>query len=95
MYTFTTIHQLHADLSSGKTTCLQLVEQAIKAIEQKKQLNAFLEVFTDSAMAQAKLVDEKIASKKSGKLAGVIIGLKDNICYKGHKVSASSKILEG
>ena len=46
-------------------------------------------------MAQAKLVDEKIASKKSGKLAGVIIGLKDNICYKGHKVSASSKILEG
>lgn len=95
MYTFTSIRQLHTDLSSGKTTCLQLVEQAITAIEQKKQLNAFLEVFTDSAMAQAKLVDEKIAAKKSGKLAGVIIGLKDNICYKGHKVSASSKILEG
>ena len=95
MYTFTTIRQLQSDLASGKTNCQQLVAESIKAIEDKKQLNAFLEVFGDSAIAQAKLVDEKIASKTAGKLAGVIIGLKDNICYKGHKVSASSKILEG
>lgn len=95
MYTFTTIRQLQSDLASGKTNCQQLVAESIKAIEDKKQLNAFLEVFSDSAIAQAKLVDEKIASKTAGKLAGVIIGLKDNICYKGHKVSASSKILEG
>lgn len=95
MYTFTTIRQLQSDLASGKTNCQQLVAESIKAIEAKKQLNAFLEVFSDTAIAQAKLVDEKIASKTAGKLAGVIIGLKDNICYKGHKVSASSKILEG
>lgn len=101
MYTFTTIKNLQADLNSGKISCLQLVEESIKAIEAKKQLNAFLEVFNESALAQAKLVDEKIkasrasASNSSGKLAGVIIGLKDNICYKGHKVSCSSKILEG
>lgn len=95
MYTFTTIRQLQSDLGAGKTSCQQLVAGSIKAIEEKKQLNAFLEVFSDSAIAQAKLVDEKIASKTAGKLAGVIIGLKDNICYKGHKVSASSKILEG
>ncbi len=95
MYTFTTIRQLQSDLAAGKTSCQQLVAESIKAIEEKKQLNAFLEVFHDSAMAQAKLADEKIASKTAGKLAGVIIGLKDNICYKGHKVSASSKILEG
>lgn len=93
MYTFTTIKNLQADLNSGKISCLQLVEESIKAIEAKKQLNAFLEVFNESALAQAKLVDEKIkasrasASNSSGKLAGVIIGLKDNICYKGHKVS--------
>ncbi len=72
-----------------------MVEESIKAIEDKKHLNAFLEVFKDSALAQAKLVDEKIASKTAGKLAGVVIGIKDNICYKGHKVSCSSKILEG
>ena len=105
MYTFTTIKNLHADLLAGKTTCVQLVEESINAIESKKQLNAFLEVFSVSALAQAKLVDEKLGSatstgsvssdKKLGRLAGVIIGLKDNICYKGHKVSCSSKILEG
>ncbi len=95
MYTFTTIRQLQSDLAAGKVNCQQLVTESIKAIEAKKQLNAFLEVFNDSAIAQAKLVDDKIASKTAGRLAGVIIGLKDNICYKGHKVSASSKILEG
>jgi aspartyl-tRNA(Asn)/glutamyl-tRNA(Gln) amidotransferase subunit A len=101
VYTFTTIKNLHTDLNSGKISCVQLVEESIKAIEEKKQLNAFLEVFNESALAQAKLVDEKIkasrasASNSLGKLAGVVIGLKDNICYKGHKVSCSSKILEG
>jgi aspartyl-tRNA(Asn)/glutamyl-tRNA(Gln) amidotransferase subunit A len=95
VYTFTTIRQLQSDLAAGKVNCQQLVAESINAIEAKKQLNAFLEVFGDSAIIQAKLVDEKIASKTAGKLAGVIIGLKDNICYKGHKVSASSKILEG
>ena len=95
MYTFTTIKDLQSDLLAGKTNCIQLVEESIKAIEGKKQLNAFLEVFKDSALQQAKSVDEKIKFKSAGKLAGVIIGIKDNICYKGHKVSASSKILEG
>jgi len=95
VYTFTTIKDLQSDLLAGKTNCIQLVEESIKAIEGKKQLNAFLEVFKDSALQQAKSVDEKIKFKSAGKLAGVIIGIKDNICYKGHKVSASSKILEG
>ncbi len=95
MYTFTTIRQLQTDLASGNTTCQQLVTETLQKITEKKHLNAFLEVFDGSAMAQAKQVDEKIAAKTAGKLAGVIIGLKDNICYKGHKVSASSKILEG
>jgi aspartyl-tRNA(Asn)/glutamyl-tRNA(Gln) amidotransferase subunit A len=71
------------------------VEEAISLISQKKQLNAFLEVFEDSAKELAKKTDEKIKAGTAGKLAGVIVGLKDNICYKGHKVSASSKILEG
>lgn len=96
MYTFTTIKNLRADLTSGKVTCTQLVEESIKAIEAEKHLNAFLEVFSKTALEQAAKVDEKIkASNTVGRLAGVIIGLKDNICYKGHKVSCSSKILEG
>ncbi len=95
MYSFSTINKLQSDLRSGAVTCKLLVEQAISEITKKKQLNAFLEVFEKSASENALVVDQKIKAGTAGKLAGVIVGLKDNICYKGHKVSASSKILEG
>ena len=95
VYSFLNIEKLKADLKSGLTTCKELTEEAIKQISENHRLNAFLEVFESSALAQALIVDEKIKSGTEGKLAGVIVGLKDNICYKGHKVSASSKILEG
>ena len=95
VYSFLNIEKLKADLKSGLTTCKELTEQAIKQISENHRLNAFLEVFESSALAQALIVDEKIKSGTEGKLAGVIVGLKDNICYKRHKVSASSKILEG
>jgi len=95
VYSFSNINNLQADLKAGKTTCATLVEEALSLIAQKKHLNAFLEVFEVSAKELAKKTDEKIKAGSAGKLAGVIVGLKDNICYKGHKVSASSKILEG
>ena len=95
MYSFLNIEKLKVDLKSGLTTCKELTEEAIKQISENHRLNAFLEVFESSALAQALVIDEKIKSGTEGKLAGVIVGLKDNICYKGHKVSASSKILEG
>ena len=94
-YFFNTISNLQSDLRSGSISAETLVKDCLNSIESKKHINAFLEVFADSALQQAKAVDEKLKQNKAGKLAGVIIGLKDNICFKGHKVSASSKILEG
>ena len=94
-YTFVNIHTLQNDLKSGSITAAGLVQQTIERIEQKKHLNAFLEVFVQSATKQALEVDKKIAAGTAGKLAGVIIGLKDNIVYKGHHVTCSSKILQG
>lgn len=87
--------KIREQLLTGKVSCVQLVEHYLHAIEEKKSLNAFLEVFKDSALALAKKTDEKIANKTAGKLAGCVIALKDNIAYKGHKVSVSSHILEG
>jgi len=95
VYSFSTIKQLQQDLKSGNTTCVNLVKECIVRANEKKHLGAFLELFENSALEKAKQVDEKIKTGTAGKLAGVIVGLKDNICYKGHKVSASSKILEG
>ena len=90
--------QTHADvkeaISSGKTV-ISILEEYLAAIETKKDLNAFLEVFEASARDQAKIVDEKIKTGTAGKLAGMVIGIKDNLCYKGHNLSASSKILDG
>ena len=90
--------QTYADvrkaISSGDTV-ISILEGYLKAIEEKTHLNAFLEVFEDSAKKKAQEVDDKIKAGTAGKLAGMIIGIKDNLCYKDHKVSAASKILEG
>ncbi len=80
-------------LASGKSV-LDIVDTYLQSITERKHLNAFLEVFEQTARQQAKIVDEKRANGKAGRLAGMVIGIKDNICYKNHKVSASSKILE-
>lgn len=91
---YRTFGEVKAQLSAGKSV-VSIVQDYLAEIERKEELNAFLEVFTDSALEQARQVDEKIKSGSAGKLAGMVIGLKDNLCYKGHNVSASSKILEG
>jgi aspartyl-tRNA(Asn)/glutamyl-tRNA(Gln) amidotransferase subunit A len=89
---YTSLSEIQKDLHSGTVSCVSLVENYLKLIDEKKNLNAFLEVFSDSALAKAKEVDGKTVK---GKLAGMVVALKDNICYKGHKVSASSEILAG
>lgn len=94
MYSFKNISSYHKDLKSGSISCVQIVDEILASVAQKKSLNIFLETFDASAKAQALNVDQKIKAGKAGRLAGVVIALKDNICYKDHKVSASSKILE-
>jgi aspartyl-tRNA(Asn)/glutamyl-tRNA(Gln) amidotransferase subunit A len=91
---YTAFSQIHSDLKSGKTTVLGLVRDYIYKIDQNKHLNAFLEVYADEALHQAKKIDKKLADGTAGKLAGMVIGLKDVICHKNHKVSASSKFIE-
>lgn len=94
MKTYNSLKEIQFDLSNSTITCVELTQSYLKRIEEKKELNAFLEVFEKTALEKARSVDEKIKSKSQGKLAGMVISIKDNICYKGHKLSASSKILE-
>ena len=89
---YKTIADIRQALGAGETVS-SIVESSISNIKGKSSLNAFVEIFEDSARSSAVKVDEKIKKGSAGKLAGVILGIKDNICYKGHKVSASSKIL--
>jgi len=95
LFEFTSIEQFHAQLQEGKVTCLQAVQYYLQQIRSTRHLNAFIEVYADEALQRAKLLDEKrLAGQTIGKLHGVVIGIKDVICYKDHKVSASSNILK-
>ena len=76
------------------TTCLEVVKSYLERIKKKKDLNIFIEVFEEESISRAKSIDEKITNKSAGKLAGMIVAIKDNICYKNHNVTAASKILK-
>jgi aspartyl-tRNA(Asn)/glutamyl-tRNA(Gln) amidotransferase subunit A len=92
---YQSLAEVRSDLKEGKTTVQSLVNYYLDRINAHKKLNAFIEVYSDEAIDRAKLIDEKITQGTAGKLAGMVISIKDMICYKDHKVSASSKILEG
>jgi aspartyl-tRNA(Asn)/glutamyl-tRNA(Gln) amidotransferase subunit A len=83
------------DLDAGKISCVETVQGFLRNIDERKNLNAFLEVFGEEALERAALIDGKLKKGEAGRLGGMVIALKDNICYAGHKVSASSRILEG
>lgn len=86
---------LRQQLLVGTISCSNIVEHYLNNIKLNEHLNAFLEVFETEAIERASKLDAQIKKGNTGKLTGMVIGLKDNICYKGHKVSAASKILEG
>jgi aspartyl-tRNA(Asn)/glutamyl-tRNA(Gln) amidotransferase subunit A len=92
---YTSLTEIQGKLTQRQLKLQDVLAHYFEQIEKNKHLNAFNEVFFDSATLRANAVQKKIENGTAGKLAGMIIGLKDNICYKDHRVSASSKMLEG
>ena len=80
-------------LANNRFNLSELVEYYIKKISNNKALNAFNHIYRESALQQAKDIQKKISSGEAGKLAGLCIGIKDNIAYKDHPLTASSRIL--
>lgn len=96
MFEFVSIEQYHSSLKEGKTSCLQAVEHYLQRIQATKELNAFVQVYAEEALQKARQLDiQRKAGKPTGKLHGIIIGIKDVIAYKDHPLSASSNILKG
>ena len=95
MRQYNSLYDIRTDIANGQVTCRQLVEHYLQNIKEKAELNAFLEVFDEEALAQADAVDQKIANGHAGKLAGMVLGIKDVLAYKGHSLQASSKMLSG
>lgn len=92
---YSSLAEIQKDLGSGSITLPELVRYYLQQIEKKKHLNAFVEVFAEEALQRAEELQKKWDSGQRGKLMGMVVGLKDNLCFKDHQVTASSKILEG
>ncbi|RYD71653.1 MAG: Asp-tRNA(Asn)/Glu-tRNA(Gln) amidotransferase subunit GatA [Sphingobacteriales bacterium] len=95
MKKYSSLKEIQTLISQKQITLPDLLAYYFKQIKANEHLNAFNEVFFYSAEAQAKAVQQKIDGGTQGKLAGMVIGIKDNICYKDHIVTASSKMLDG
>lgn len=96
MFSYKDISQYHNDLQSGTFSCADAVQFYLDQVVANEKLNAFTELYAAEALATARSLDEK---RRNGtpikKLHGVVIAIKDVICYQGHRVSAASKILDG
>jgi aspartyl-tRNA(Asn)/glutamyl-tRNA(Gln) amidotransferase subunit A len=92
---YSSLEEIQTLISQKSLRLSDLLEYYFDQIEKNEHLNAFNEVFFYSARNQAALVQKKIEEGTAGKLAGMVIGIKDNICYKDHQITASSKMLEG
>lgn len=95
MKKYHSLSEIQALITQKQLDLPALLDYYLTQIETHKNLNAFNEVFVVSAKKQALLVQEKMRQGTAGKLAGMVIGIKDNILYKDHSTTASSKMLEG
>jgi aspartyl-tRNA(Asn)/glutamyl-tRNA(Gln) amidotransferase subunit A len=82
-------------LQSGTTTVVKTVQHFIDNISKNADLNVFLEVYAEEALLEANRIDLNIKAGNAGKLAGMVIGIKDVYAYKNHGLQAASKILDG
>ncbi len=89
-------HVLHDMLVNKEITSLELTQAVLARIDEVEgDVQAYLTITRDEALAQAKVVDEKIAKgEEIAFLEGIPGAIKDNICTKGIKTTCASKILQ-
>jgi aspartyl-tRNA(Asn)/glutamyl-tRNA(Gln) amidotransferase subunit A len=88
--------QIRDGIAKQEFTSEEVIKQFYEIIKEKdKEINAFLTLCEEASLEKAREIDGKIARKeKVGKLAGVPIAIKDNICTEGTATSCASKMLE-
>jgi len=84
------------NIQSGKIDVVAFVKKVIQlAREYDRKYHCFTIICENEALAQAKQIQEKVKHHQAGKLAGLLITVKDNICVKDVESTASSRILKG
>lgn len=90
----TSLKGIQEQIEAKTLDCISLVQHYLARIKATTNLNIYIEVFEEEALEQAKALDAKPTSER-GSLYGAVVAIKDVLCYKGHSVTAASKILEG
>ena len=87
--------ELSAELRSKKISSVELTQSYLQRIEKfDGQLNSFITVTPELALAQARAADARIAAGNAGPLTGIPIAQKDIFCTKGVRTSCASKMLD-
>ncbi len=91
-----TVHELQEKLKKKELTIEEITKAYSKNIEEReKDVQAFITPLTNEAVEKAKEIQEKVEKGEiTSPLAGIPIGIKDNICTKGIKTTCASKMLE-
>ena len=91
-----TVHELMDKLANKELTSEEITKAYVERINEKeKDVNAFVTTLCDEALEKAKEIDAKREKgEATSKLAGIPVGIKDNICTKGIKTTCSSRMLE-
>ena len=90
-----TLSELSALLHNGDITSVELTQHFLNRIKTHNgNLNAFISVTEESALAQAAAADKQFADKTAGKLTGIPMAHKDIFCTKGVRTSCASKMLD-
>ncbi len=74
-------------------SCQELTQHYLHRIKNNDQFNAFITLCPDRSLQKAAEVDTRLRNQSAGKLAGLIIAVKDNICLKGERTTCGSQIL--
>ncbi len=96
MKTSQSLAAIRSEIKAGNLTMVQIVNEYLNNIEFTKELNLYVEVYRDEVLEKAEALDLKIKKSPNslGKAWGMVVSLKDVIAYKGHKMTAGSKILK-
>ncbi len=90
------IRELHNQLIHKERSAVEITQEALDRIQAlEPKLRSFLCITAEQALAQARQVDAQIAAgEEIGLLAGIPIGIKDNMCTRGVPTTCASRILE-
>jgi aspartyl-tRNA(Asn)/glutamyl-tRNA(Gln) amidotransferase subunit A len=89
-----TVAELAAALQAGQVSSVELTRAYLQRIEQYQgELNAFISVTAEAALAQATQADQRRAAGKAGPLTGVPLAHKDIFCTQGEKTTCGSRML--